>query len=157
MYLLVKQTNYFHGSTSDLGLWSHVAINLDLIHTAIKSLKLVHGCHCGPNSVHWSYLYYLSKIVRFWVQILLLVQIFNRWYLCLALAFDGLSHTGAEIFAFKICLENQTNFEEKNSVFTRWNQHHQIHEASENWIFVFKIGAILQTNFKCEYLSSCKR
>ena len=34
------------------------------------------------------------------------------------------------------------------------NQNHQIYEAIKNWIFVFKIGAILQINFKCEYLSS---
>ena len=33
---------------------------------------------------------------------------------------DGLSLTGAEIFAFEICLENRTNFEEKNSVLTRF-------------------------------------
>ena len=32
-----------------------------------------------------------------------------------------------------------------------------MYEASENWIFVFKIGAILQTNFKCNYLSSYKK
>ena len=29
--------------------------------------------------------------------------------------FDGLSLTGAEIFAFEICLENRTNLEEKFS------------------------------------------
>ena len=34
--------------------------------------------------------------------------------------FDGLSLTGAEIFAFEICLEYRTNFEDKNSVFTRF-------------------------------------
>ena len=33
--------------------------------------------------------------------------------------FDGLSPTGAEIFAFEICLEYRTNFEDKNSFFTR--------------------------------------
>ena len=32
--------------------------------------------------------------------------------------FDGLSLTGAKIFAFEICLENRTDFEENNSVLT---------------------------------------
>ena len=34
--------------------------------------------------------------------------------------FDWLSLTGAKIFAFEICLENHINFEEKNSVLTRF-------------------------------------
>ena len=34
--------------------------------------------------------------------------------------FDGLSLTRAKIFAFDICLENRTNFEDENSVFTRF-------------------------------------
>ena len=53
---------------------------------------------------------------------------------------DGISLTGAEILAFTI-----------------WNQHHQIYEANENWVFVSKIGAILQTNFKYKYLGSCRK
>ena len=36
----------------------------------------------------------------------------------LAYSCDGLSHTGAKIFAFETCLENCTNFEEKTSVLT---------------------------------------
>ena len=97
-----------------LELWT---LGLD---ASVPNHSCRHGCHCGPNSDH------LSQMVRFVVRIWLLVRIFNRWYSCLALSenFDGLSLTGAKIFAFKICLENHTNFEEKNSVFTRWNQHH---------------------------------
>ena len=34
--------------------------------------KDVHGCHCGPNSDHWSDSDHLSQMVRF------LVRIFNR-------------------------------------------------------------------------------
>ena len=34
--------------------------------------------------------------------------------------FDELFLTGAKIFAFEICLENRTNFEDKNSVFPRF-------------------------------------
>ena len=45
-----------------------------------------HGCHCGPNSDHWSDSDHLSQMVRFLVQIWLLVRIFNRWYSCLALS-----------------------------------------------------------------------
>ena len=97
----------------------------------------IHVWHCGPNLDHWSHSDHLYKMVRFLVRIWLMVGIVNRWYSCLAVSkkFDGLSIAGAEIFALNFFLENHINFVgNKKSVFTRWNQNQQIHEASENWI-----------------------
>ena len=37
-----------------------------------------HGCHCDPNSDHWSDSDHLSQMIRLLVRIRLLVQIFNR-------------------------------------------------------------------------------
>ena len=110
---------------------------------------------CGPNSDHWSDSDNLCNMVPFLVPFWLMFGILTNWYSCLARSenFDGLCLTGAEIFAFENCLENHTNVEEKMSVLTCWNQHYQIYEASENWIFVFKVGAILPKKLNANILA----
>ena len=63
-----------------------------------------------------------NKIILAWGRLDSLGCCLQSWDSGLPLRenFDEISLTGAEIFAFEICLENFTNIEEKNSVLTRF-------------------------------------
>ena len=56
---------------------------------------------------------WFARRYKFWCRL-------HSWCLPLSENFDGWSLLGAELFAFEICLENCTNFEDKNLVFTRF-------------------------------------
>ena len=110
----IYNVNSTKKSSDSYNFW--IESSFDLNSTQLTSW---HGCHCGPNSDHWSDSDHLSKMVRFLVRIWHLVWIFNSWCSCLALSenFDGLGLTRAKFFSFKICLENYTNLEGKKIQF----------------------------------------